>query len=142
MAARINGRISAVHWSQFQSQATGASAIWELWERFSRRRRKSWLWFYASLQFAVTPKHRPPKSACPKLKVRSQPWAARKMRVARPVSAAGLHPDARAKASASFLAATLTASIPAVAAVAMVDLWIFFVRWAHVPNTHRLPPMR
>jgi hypothetical protein len=55
------------------------------------------------------------------------------MRNALPVSAAGLHPVARAKANASFLAATLTASIPVVAAVAMVVPWIFFVRWAHVP---------
>ena len=62
----------------------------------------------------------------------------KKTRSALPISAAALHPAVKVKADASSQAAMLRASIPVAAAVAMVDLSIFFAQWVRVPNSRRL----
>ena len=61
------------------------------------------------------------------------------MRSAPLVNAVGSYRVARAKASAWSRATMLIALIPEVAAVAAVERWIFFARWAHLRNTHQLP---
>jgi hypothetical protein len=67
---------------------------------------------------------------------------ARKTRSALPVSAAALQAAVKVKANASSQAATITASIRVVGAVAMVAPSTFFVQWIRVPNMHRLPQIR